>query len=109
MQLFSIFLKYLFITFTVACSRTIFICTRRNGFYRIQVLPMMLRNKVLLGVASLFAVCACLLLIGISPGLVGAGAIPFLDPHSLPFLDPHSLPFLDPHSLPFLDPHSISL
>jgi hypothetical protein len=70
---------------------------------------MMLRNKVLLGVASLFVISACLLLIGTSPALLGAGAIPFLDPHAIPFLDPHAIPFLDPHAIPFLDPHAISL
>jgi len=71
---------------------------------------MIVRNKVIIGLVALFAISACMLLLGSIPGLIaGIQSIPFLDPHSIPFLDPHSIPFLDPHSIPFLDPHAISV
>ena len=67
----------------------------------------MVRNKVLIGVAALFAISACLFIWAGALSLTGILSIPFLDPHSIPFLDPHAIPFLDPHSIPFLDPHAI--
>jgi len=68
---------------------------------------MMVRSKVVIGIAALIAASACLMIMGAFSGAISALSIPFLDPHSIPFLDPHSIPFLDPHSIPFLDPHSI--
>ena len=68
----------------------------------------MVRNKVLIGVAALFIVSACALLLGTSVGLMThIQAIPFIDPHAIPFIDPHAIPFIDPHAIPFIDPHAI--
>jgi hypothetical protein len=59
---------------------------------------MIARNKVIIGMVALFAISACLLLIGI-PSICGALSLPYIDPHSLPYIDPHSLPYIDPHSI----------
>ncbi len=81
-----------YISLSVACSKTHFICTSRNGSqYNIQVLMMMVRKKVLIGVAALFAISACLLIGASALSLTGVLSIPFLDPHAIPFLDPHAI------------------
>ncbi|MCG7841022.1 MAG: hypothetical protein MIO87_03815 [Methanomassiliicoccales archaeon] len=53
---------------------------------------MMVKNKIIIGLVALFAISACMLLLGSTPGLIaGIQSIPFLDPHSIPFLDPHAI------------------
>jgi len=61
---------------------------------------MMLRSKVLIGFAALFAISACMVIFGMT-SITEALSIPMLDPHRIPMLDPHIIPMLDPHMISF--------